>query len=589
MTEQTVHRRLAAIMSTDIAGFSRMMNADEAGTLDAVNRIHREIFAPRVRAHQGRVVKLMGDGALVEFVSVVDAVDCALEIQQAMAARPEDPQGRRLLQLRIGINPGDVIFNGRDIFGDGVNLAARLQEIASPGGISISASTYEHLGRRIKAIFADDGEYELKNMVRSVRVFRWPAETLPGRRDGAGRARLQRPDKPSIAVLPFDNMSGDVEQEYFADGVVEAITATLSRIRSFFVIARNSAFAYKGRHVNVRDIGRELGVKYVLEGSVQRAGNRVRITVQLIETDGGAHLWADRYDGSLDDIFELQDKITEQVAGALQPSIQFAEIERTRRKPPHDLGAYDYTMRAMPDVWMLEEQSAARALDLLDKALEIDPDYPLALALAGWCWAQRSVYNWAEDIAVAKAEALKRAERAAELSSDDPLILAVLGAVHTFARNYGTARVLLERANQLDPNAAWALSRLGWLETYADRPEAAKQFFDRAMRLSPLDPMNFNNLVGMGSAYQVASEDGRAAEYFLRALEERPNAHWVHRNLCAALLGDGREAEARASAQALMTAHPNMTVQRFKEAMVFSPCVLDRIGEQMAALGIPEG
>ncbi|XHY18263.1 hypothetical protein SuNHUV7_30710 (plasmid) [Pseudoseohaeicola sp. NH-UV-7] len=587
MTKPAVKRRLAAIMSADVAGFSRMMNADETRTLAAVNQIRRKIFAPSVSVHGGRVVKLMGDGALVEFGSVVDATACAIEIQTEMAARADDPQGQPLLQLRIGLNLGDIIIEDGDIFGDGVNLASRLQEIASPGGICLSASTYEHLVGRINASFVDDGAHELKNIPRPVHVFRWSSMAEKTKRKGSARPPPQRPDKPSIAVLPFDNMSGDPEQEYFADGVVEAITATLSRIRSFFVIARNSAFAYKGRHINVREIGRELGVKYVLEGSVQRSGSRVRITVQLIETDGGAHLWADKYDGSLDDIFDLQDKITEQVAGAIQPSIQFAEIERTRRKPPQDLGAYDFTMRAMPNVWMLEERAAATALGLLDKALEIDPDYPLALALAAWCWAQRSVYNWADDISHARAEALSRAERAAQMSSDDPLILAVLGTVHTFARNYGAARVLLERAIQLDPNAAWTLSRLGWLETYADHSEEAKQYFERAMRLSPLDPMNFNNLVGMGSAHQVAGEDDRAADLFLRALEERPNAHWVHRNLCAALLGAGREEEARASARTLMKVHPNMTVERFKEAMVFSPRALERIGKQMAIVGVP--
>jgi adenylate cyclase len=394
--------------------------------------------------------------------------------------------------------------------------------------------------------------------------------------------------RPAVAVLLFENLSGDPEQEYFADGVVESITAALSRIRAFFVIARNSAFAYKGRSMNVRDIGRDLGVAYVLEGSVQRAGNRVRITVQLIETAGGAHLWAEKYDGALDDIFDLQDRITEQVAGALQPSIQLAEIERARRKRPEALGAYDYTMRAIRHVWMLEKDAAAQALELLDKALEIDPDYPLALALAAWCWAQRSVYNWVEDIETAKANALSLAERAASLSSDDPLILGVLGAVHTFARNYGAARVLLERAIALDPNAAWALSRLGWLEVYSDRPEAAREHFGRALRLSPLDPMNFNNLVGLASAHQVAGEDSAAADLFQRALQERPNAHWIHRNLAAALHGAGRDEEARASRDALLAAYPDITVEKFKDAMVFSPPVLARIGTQLGEIGIPE-
>jgi adenylate cyclase len=382
-------------------------------------------------------------------------------------------------------------------------------------------------------------------------------------------------------------MSGDPDQEYFADGVVEALTAALSRIRAFFVIARNSAFAYKGRPTNVRDIGRELGVAYVLEGSVQRAGGRVRITVQLIETEGGAHIWAEKYDGSLDDIFDLQDRITEQVAGALQPSIRLAEVERARRKRPQDMGAYDYTMRAIRHVWMLEKDEATKALELLDKALEIDPDYPLALALAAWCHAQRSVYNWVEDIDATKSTALAHAEKAANLSADDPLILAVLGTVHTFARHYGAARVLLERAVTLDPNAAWGWSRIGWLETYADRPDAAKAHFEKALRLSPLDPMNFNNYVGLASAHQVAGDDNDSANMFLRALEERPNARWIHRNLAPALMAAGREAEARASFDALVAAYPDMTVKRFKDAMVFSQRVLDRIGAQLLALGLP--
>ena len=301
------------------------------------------------------------------------------------------------------------------------------------------------------------------------------------------------------------------------------------------MIARNSAFTYKGRATNVRDIGRELGVAYLLEGSVQKSGNRLRITVQLVETEGGAHVWSSRYDGTIDDIFDLQDRITEQVAGALQPSIRIAEIERSRRKRPQDLGAYDYTMRAMPHVWTLEKEESAKALELLDKALAIDPKYPLALSLAGWCHAQRAVYNWADDIAGSQALARTLAERAAELSGDDPLILAVLGTVHTLMRNHGTARVLLERALALDPNAAWAWSRLGWLETYSDRPERAIENFERALRLSPLDPMNFNNHVGLGVGHEVAQDYDKAVALYRRALEERPHAMWIYRNLASSL------------------------------------------------------
>jgi adenylate cyclase len=583
MSSMRTERRLAAILAADVVGYSRMMAADEAGTLAALRTARAEVFDPAVIEHGGRIVKTTGDGFLVEFPSAVDAMGCAMSVQSAMAARDGG------LRLRIGINVGDVVIEDGDILGDGVNIAARLERVAEPGGIALSGAVREYVLGRIEGVFRDGGRCELKNIDRPVQVWLWePAGGAPDAGSAKTGLAPPLPDKPSIAVLPFSNMSGDPEQEHFADGVVESITAALSRIRAFFVIARNSAFAYKGRPMNVREIGRELGVAYVLEGSVQRAGNRVRITVQLVETAGAAHLWAEKYDGALDDIFDLQDRITEQVAGALQPSIRMAEIERARRKRPEALGAYDYTMRAIRHVWMLEKESAAQALELLDRALEIDPDYPLALALAGWCWAQRSVYNWVEDTATARANALARAERAASLSSDDPLILTVLGAVHTFARNYGAARVLLERANVLDPNSAWALSRLGWLEVYCDHPEAAREHFERAMRLSPLDPMNFNNLVGLGSAHQVAGDDDAAADLFLRALEERPNAHWVHRNLSAALHGAGRAAEALASRDALLAAYPEMTVAKFKDAMVFSSRVLDRIGDQLRQLGVPE-
>lgn len=583
MTLSRPQRRLAAIMSIDVVGYSRLMGADEEGTLTNLNRLFRQVVSPELAAHRGRVVKLLGDGAIVEFKSVVDAVSAGIAIQKRGPAFNENLAPDSALMLRIGINLGDVIPEGKDIFGDGVNVAARLQSICTPGALAISGSAHEHVSGRLDECFQDAGERELKNIARKVRVFRWPdGETQ------ADKPALSLPDKPSVAILPFDNMSGDPAQEYFADGVVESMTAALSRIRSFFVIARNSAFAYKGRHMNVVEIGRELGVAYVVEGSVQRAGGRIRITVQLIETAGGAHIWADRYDGTDEDLFELQDRITEKVAGALQPSIQWAEIERTGRKPPQDMGAYDHAMRAMRHVWMLEKDEATRALEILDEALAADPDYPLALALAAWCWAQRSVYNWTEDFEGAQGTALKMAERAAALSSDDPLILAVLGAVHTFARNYGTARVLLERAIMLDPNAAWALSRLGWLEVYADRPEVAFEYFEHAIRLSPLDPLNFSNMVGIAHAHQIAGDYELAVRKMQRALEEWPSAYWIHRHLCVSLLACGRLEEAKASRDMLMKAYPNASITLFRRAMVFSPDTLEKMLGQMRELGIPE-
>ncbi len=583
MSAQRTQRQLAAIISVDVVGFSRLMEADEDGTLAALKRLHKTIISRQVARHRGRIVKLMGDGAIIIFSSVVDAVSAAVAIQQQMHAFNEDVPLERSIAMRIGINLGDVILEGRDIFGDGVNVAARIQEICHPGGVALSATAYEHVQGKVDIDFADVGERVLKNIVRKVRVFRWPDTQTPD-----SPQRLALPDKPSIAVLPFDNMSSDKDQEFFADGVVEGLTAALSRIRSFFVIARNSAFSYKGRHLNVIDIGRELGVGYVLEGSVQRAGGKLRITVQLVETTTGAHLWAEKYDGADSELFDLQDRITEQVAGALQPSIQRAEIDRATHKRPHDMGAYDYAMRAIQHVWMQEQAESARALDLLEKALKIDPDYPLALALSAWCWSQHSVYNWSDEIAVVRARAIEMAERAASLSRDDPLILSVLGVVHTFARNYGTARILLERAIAIDPNSAWALSRLGWLEVYADRPGEAFQHFEHAIRLSPLDPMNFNNLVGIASAHQISGDYNAASDLFQRALMERPSAYWIHRNLAPALLAAGREEEAEASKNTMLAAYPDMTIKRYKEAMVFSPQALEDIAVHLRKLGIPE-
>lgn len=584
MASDRVERRLTAILAADIAGYSRLMGADEEGTLTQMKTHRRALFDPKIEEHRGRIVKTTGDGLLAEFASVVDAMRCAVDVQRGMIARNAEIANDKRIEFRIGVNVGDIIIDGGDIFGDGVNVAARLEGLAEPGGICVSARVQEDIRGKLDIVLADEGEQQLKNIAWPVRVYR----VQLGAKTAPVRPALALPDKPSIAVLPFNNMSGEPDQEYLADGIVEAITGALSRIRSFFVIARNSAFTYKGRAANVRDIGGELGVAYVLEGSVQKAGNRVRIIVQLIETEGGAHVWTGRHDGTIDDIFDLQDRITEQVAGALQPSIRIAEIERSRRKRPQDLGAYDYAMRAMPHVWALEKDESAKALELLDKAIAIDPQYPLALSLAGWCHAQRSVYNWADDIAQSQARALTLAERAAELSGEDPLILTVLGTVHTIVRNHGTARVLIERAVAIDPNSAWAWSRLGWLDNYSDRPQLAIEKFERALRLSPLDPMNFNNYVGIGAAHEVAQDYDKAVALFRRALEERPHAMWIYRSLAAVLSGAGRMEEAKAAYAQMLRSYPDLTASKFRQAMVFSPAALDRMIDNLRKLGLPD-
>ncbi len=586
MTDPEMKQRLAAILAADVAGYSRLMAADERATVAALDAA-RGIFRRIIESNQGRVIDMAGDSVLAVFEAATGAVSAAMAVQKELGSAADMVPEDRQMRFRIGVHLGDIMEKSDGtVYGDGVNIAARLQGLAEPGGIAVSEAVQAAQRNRLPTAFDDLGEHTVKNIAHPVRAFR---VRVDGAAANAGVApSLALPDKPSIAVLPFNNLSGDPEQEFFADGVVEAITATLSRIRSFFVIARNSAFCYKGKAVNLREVSRELGVRYVLEGSVQKAGNRLRITVQLIDAVADSHIWADRVDGTLEDLFELQDRITERVAGALQPSIRLAEIERARRKRPQDLGAYDYTMRAMPLVWALEMEASENALNLLGRALAIDPEYPLALSLAGWCHAQRMVYNWTDDIGAAGSAALSHAERAAELSGDDPLILAVLGAVHTFLRNYGTARIMLERAVALDPNAAWAWSRLGWLENYSEHSERAIEYFQRALRLSPLDPMNFNNYVGMGSANEVAERYEEAVALYRRGLQERPHALWILRNLVCSLVGAGRMEEAKVEFAHLCSAYPGFTIAKFKKAMVFSPAMLDRMAAHLRTMGLPD-
>jgi adenylate cyclase len=380
MAEARAERRLAAILAADVAGYSRMMGADEEGTLAALKACRRELIDPKIAEHRGRIVKTTGDGALVEFASAVDAVRCATEIQRAMAERNAAISEDRRIEFRIGINVGDIIIDEGDIYGDGVNVAARVETLASPGAICISDNAYQQIKGKLTLEVSDVGEQQLKNIAQPVRVY---SVRLAG---AATRPTLSLPDRPSIAVLPFQNMSGDPEQDYFADGMVEDITTGLSRINWLFVIARNSTFAYKGKSIDVKQIGRELGVRYVLEGSVRKAADRVRITGQLIDTATGAHVWAERYDRKFDDIFALQDDITLSVVGAIEPSLRLAEIERVKRKRSDSLDAYDLVLQAQPDVYTRVPEHVTKALLLLERALTFDPNYALAHAYAAECY-----------------------------------------------------------------------------------------------------------------------------------------------------------------------------------------------------------
>src|SRR5215469_6002240 len=393
MAEERVQRRLAAILAADVVGYSRLMEQDEAGTMAILKSRRTEILQPLVSKHHGRIFKVTGDGVLVEFGSAVDAVECAVDLQRDMAAANGDSPEAGRIMLRIGINLGDVMIEGRDLYGESVNIAARLEALAEPGGVIVARTVFNHVRGRVKLGFDDLGEQQLKNIAEPVRIYR----LRPYGEVATTRTTLTLPDKPSIAVLPFANMSGDAAQEYFADGMVDEIITALSRFRNLFVIARNSSFAYKGRAIDVKRIGHELGVRYVLEGSVRQSGERVRITGQLIDASNGAHLWVDRFDGALAEVFDLQDRVATSVVGAIAPRLEDAEIERAKRKPTDSLDAYDYYLRGLAIVNRLTREANEEALGLFRKAVERDPEFALAHARGAYCYAYRKANNWIVD------------------------------------------------------------------------------------------------------------------------------------------------------------------------------------------------
>jgi TolB-like protein/class 3 adenylate cyclase len=428
LDNRRVDRRLAAILAADVAGYSRLMGADEVGTLTALKAHRRELIDPKIEEHRGRIVKTTGDGMLVEFASVVDAVRCAMEVNRDMVERnAEVPQEKRI-EFRVGINVGDIIVDDADIFGDGVNIAARLESLAEPGGLCISRKVRDEVRDKLDLAFEDLGEQVVKNITRPVRVFRVAAPSI-GQPAASTKPALALPDKPSIAVLPFQNMSGDPEQEYFADGIVEDMITALSRVKSFFVIARNSSFTYKGRAIDVKQVSRELGVRYVLEGSVRKAGDRIRITCQLIEGPTNHHVWADRFEGNLADVFDLQDRTTESVTAALEPNLQLAEINRIKRKPTMSLSAYDYYLRGLASMHRWSQESCMDALRQFGEATKLDPEFSIANATAARCQLWRWANDWMANRDQETAEALLLARRGVEFGKDDPAVLSASGFV----------------------------------------------------------------------------------------------------------------------------------------------------------------
>ena len=537
--------------------------------------------ASRAAAPGSKIANTAGDSVLAAFPSAVDAVQCAIEVQKSIRSTT----GSQDCQFRIGVHVGDVIVRGSDLLGDSVNIAARLQSLARPGGVCLSGATHEYVRRVLPLAFPDRGLQQVKNIAEPVRVY---ALNEQEHEQIGIRERPVIPDKPSIAVLPFANLGAVRDDEFLADGVVEELTAALSRIRSFFVIARNSTFTYKGRAVNVQQVSRDLGVRYVLEGSLRRARDRIRITAQLIDATTGVHLWGERYEGSVESVFDFQDEITASVVGAIQPSIRAAEIERARRKRPDNLDAYDLVMRSLPFVWSLDRVSNATATRLLSEALSLDPDYPLALSLSAWCSAQRVFFVWSDDVESDKRDTWEKAEAAAAMAPDDPFVLTVLGTALTITRNLQAAQMRIETALALDPNLAWAWNRSGWLCNYLDDPETAIAHFEKAIRLSPLDPMTFLCYAGIGVAHFVAGRYATAVAWLEKALPAHPKDVRLNRLLAPAYVFAGKQQEAEASVRKLIASHSAITVTAVRAALVHSDEVKDRFCEGLRRAGLPE-
>jgi adenylate cyclase len=546
MAAQEVARKLAAILAADVVAYSRLAGADEERTLARLRALRSDLIDPIVSVHHGRIVKRTGDGALVEFRSVVDAVRCAIEVQNGMVERNAGLPQERRIEFRIGIHLGDVIEeHDRDLMGDGVNIVARLEGFAEPGGICLSDDAYRQVRDRVTEVFTDLGDQSLKNIARPIRVYRIDLNpSLATARQKTVAPALALPDKPSIAVLPFQNMSGDPEQEFFADGVVEEIITALSRIRWLFVIARNSTFTYKGQTIDVKQVGRELGVRYVLEGSVRRGGGRVRITAQLIEAETGAHLWADRFDGSLEDVFDLQDQVATQVAGVIEPELQLAEIARSSRRPTTDLTARDLYLRATALVFSRARQ-IPEAMQLLDQALARDPSYGPALAWCGLCYFLRCLDGCYTDWEAEAAKGIDYARRALRTGEDDPATL-VNSAITLgyYGEDIEAMIALADRALTSNPSFArgWHVSAV--LRLWAGQAKRAVEDEKACLRLSPRVRIGWAQHL-FGGAHLLEGRFDEAVPHLRLAIEEEPNFLEPYRLLAASYAHLGRLDSAR--------------------------------------------
>jgi TolB-like protein/class 3 adenylate cyclase len=593
MSGDRVERRLAAIVAADVAGYSRLMGLDEVGTARTL-REHRKVTDALVAKHGGRLVKTTGDGVLLEFPSVVDALECAVAVQEVMAQRNEGlPTDGRML-FRIGINLGDILIEGEDILGDGVNVAARLERMAEPGGICISAAAYDQVRGKVAVEFTDLGEQKLKNIIRPVRVFEFKSsgprsETSVHPAHSEVSNPLSLPDKPSIAVLPFQNLSGDVEQEYFADGMVEDIITALSRFKSLFVIARNSSFTYKGKAVDIRQVGRELGVRYVLEGSVRKSADKVRISGQLIDSSTGAHVWADRFDGKLKDAFELQDQITTSVVGELIANVQVAEIERANRKPTTSLDAYDCYWKGVAEYWKSSRSGSDAALTYFFKAIDLDPNFASAYGFAAVVYAVRWQNRWMVDVAKERAEAVRLARRAIELGQSDEMALCRGGfAIAALAGELDFGAECARRGLAMNPNYAIGWLHSAWIHLYSGEHQTVRAHARQFERLSPRDPRLYQGKTAAAFSHLFEGHYEEAAYLAEQLTRELPAFATAWRILAISRALAGDIASANIARRKVLEIDSSSTVSAMASSMPLRRAVdVERLKEGYPLAGFP--
>jgi TolB-like protein/cytochrome c-type biogenesis protein CcmH/NrfG len=584
---ERVERRLAAIFAADMVGFSRLMEADEAGTLSRLKALRDGLIDPKIDEHGGRIVKTTGDGMLVEFASVVGAVQCAVEIQRAIADRNATVPCERKIEFRVGINLGDVIIEGDDIYGNGVNIAARLEGLAEPGGVCVSGTVYDQIETMLGLRFDDLGEQQVKNIAKPVRGYSVQVTADEAAGAAPTPAETGAPEAPSIAVLSFDNMSRDPEQEFFADGIAEDIITALSKISGLFVVARNSTFAYKGKSVDVKQVAREHRVRYILEGSVRRAGNRVRITAQLIDATTGHHAWAARFDRDLDDVFAVQDEITSNVVTALQVRLVEGEQARIWRRSTDNLAAWECLTHGLTHFRRFTKEDNSRARALLETAVELDPDYAAAWVWLAWTHWTEARFLWVESAAEATARAAEMMDKALALDPALSEVHSLKGAIYLMRREYDEAIAAGEKAVALDPNGADVTALLAMSLNWAGRPREALALIEKAMRLSPMYSAWFWAV--RAHAYRLMEQWVEAIAAYEQSLERNPGTVGPHIGLTISLIEVGREEDARAQAAEVLRLNPDFSLEKYAGALTYKdPAHSERGLAALRKAGLPE-